>query len=85
MRLLDRVQDGSLDVAVLYSPPQRQDLVAELLAEEKLVMVTSTPDGTMTPEQYIYVDWGPAFAANHQAVFPNWGAHRHQSRLGRSP
>jgi LysR family transcriptional regulator, flagellar master operon regulator len=74
MRLLDRVQDGSLDVAVLYSPPQRQDLVAELLAEEKLVMVTSTPDGTMTPEQYIYVDWGPAFAANHQAAFPELGS-----------
>jgi DNA-binding transcriptional LysR family regulator len=73
-RLLDRVQEGSLDVAVLYSPPQRQDLDSELLADEKLVMVTSAPDGTMTPEQYIYVDWGPTFAANHQAAFPELGS-----------
>jgi LysR family transcriptional regulator, flagellar master operon regulator len=73
-RLLDRVQEGSLDVAVLYSPPQRQELVAELLVEEKLVMVTSAPDDTMTPEQYIYVDWGPAFTANHQAAFPELGS-----------
>ena len=28
----------------------------------------------MIPEQYIYVDWGPAFAANHQAAFPELGS-----------
>ena len=69
-RLLDRVQEGSLDIAVLYSPQQRPDLVTELIAEEKLVMVTSDPDGAMIPGQYIHVDWGPTFAASHQAAFP---------------
>jgi DNA-binding transcriptional LysR family regulator len=68
-RLLDGVHDGSLDLAVLYNPPQRPGLVRELLAEEKLVMVTSSPDGTMNPEQYVYVDWGPSFAADHEAAF----------------
>ncbi|HEX7913059.1 MAG TPA: LysR family transcriptional regulator [Paraburkholderia sp.] len=70
MRLLDRVHDGSLDLAVLYNPPQRPDLVSELLLEEKLVMVTSARNGAMNPASYIYVDWGPSFAANHQAAFP---------------
>lgn len=69
-RLLDRVQEGSLDLAVLYNPPQRQDLVAELLVEEKLVLVTSDPGGALLPEHYVHVDWGSAFAANHQAAFP---------------
>jgi DNA-binding transcriptional LysR family regulator len=69
-RLLDRVHEGSLDLAVLYNPPQRPDLVSELLIEEKLVMVTSASDGTMQPNQYIYVDWGSSFVANHQAAFP---------------
>lgn len=69
-RLLDRVQEGSLDLAVLYNPPQRPDLVCELLVEEKLVMVTSAPDGAMDPAHYVYVDWGPSFAINHQAAFP---------------
>jgi DNA-binding transcriptional LysR family regulator len=81
-RLLDRVQEGSLDVAVLYNPAQRQDLIAELLVEEKLVMVTSASDGTMTPEQYIYVDWGPAFAVNHQAAFPELGSPPVSTSLG---
>jgi DNA-binding transcriptional LysR family regulator len=69
-RLLDRVQDGSLDLAVLYSPPQRPGLVIELLDEEKLVMVTTAADGRAHPDDYILVDWGAAFAANHQAAFP---------------
>jgi DNA-binding transcriptional LysR family regulator len=69
-RLLDRVQDGSLDLAVLYNPPQRPGLVSELLLEEKLIMVTTNPDGTMDPDSYIYVGWGPSFAINHQAAHP---------------
>jgi DNA-binding transcriptional LysR family regulator len=69
-RLLDRVQEGSLDLAVLYNPPQRPGLVSELLVEEKLILVTSSADGVMDPAHYIYVDWGPSFAANHEAAFP---------------
>ncbi|MEG1053321.1 MAG: LysR family transcriptional regulator, partial [Janthinobacterium sp.] len=69
-RLLDAVHDGSLDLAVLYNPPQRPGLVSELLAEEKLVMVTTRADGQMLVDKYVYVDWGPAFAANHQAAYP---------------
>jgi len=69
-RLLDAVHDGSLDLAVLYNPPQRPGLVSELLAEEKLVMLTTRPDGQMHADAYVYVDWGPSFAANHQAAFP---------------
>ncbi|WP_179400741.1 LysR family transcriptional regulator [Burkholderia guangdongensis] len=70
-RLLDRVEDGSLDLALLYNPPQRPGLVCELLLEEKLVMVTSLVDGRLDPGQYVYVDWGPNFGANHQAAFPD--------------
>jgi len=44
-RLLDRVQDGSLDVAVLYNPPPRPELVLELITEEKLILVTTDEDG----------------------------------------
>ncbi|MEZ2126598.1 MULTISPECIES: LysR family transcriptional regulator [unclassified Sinorhizobium] len=68
--LLSRVQDGSLDFAVLYNPPPWPNLVAELLLEEKLVLVTTSPDGALVPQNYVYVDWGPAFAVNHQTAFP---------------
>lgn len=70
-RLLERIEDASLDLALLYNPQQRPGLVCELLVEEKLVMVTNRPDGRLDVEQYVYVDWGSSFAANHQAAFPD--------------
>jgi DNA-binding transcriptional LysR family regulator len=69
-RLLDKVQDGSLDVAVLYSPPNRPEFVLELLAEEKLVLVTTAEDGAVRPEDYIFVDWGEPFTTSHATAFP---------------
>jgi DNA-binding transcriptional LysR family regulator len=69
-RLLDRVQEGSLDVAVLYSPPPRPELVLELLAEEKLVLVTTGEDGDIRPEDYILVNWGEPFTTSHATAFP---------------
>ena len=70
-RLVERVQDGALDVAVLYSAQRQTSLVVELLAEEKLVMVTTHPDRKYDPENYIHVDWGPDFATNQQNAFPD--------------
>jgi DNA-binding transcriptional LysR family regulator len=68
--LLTRVQDGSLDLAVLYNPPPRPNLVSELLYEEKLILVTTSPEGKLISDAYVYVDWGRAFAVNHQTAFP---------------
>ena len=71
-KLLERVQDGSLDVAVLYSPPQRPELVLELLVEEKLILVTTADDGAVRPEDYIRVDWGEPFTTSHATAFPEF-------------
>jgi DNA-binding transcriptional LysR family regulator len=70
-RLMERVQNGSLDAAVLYSPEHHPNLVTELLDEEKLVMVTTDPAGRYDPETYIHVDWGAEFTANEQSAFPD--------------
>ena len=69
-RLIERVQTGVLDAAVLYSPQRRSGLVVELLADEKLVMVTTSPDGGYHAESYIRVDWGPDFVASQKTAFP---------------
>lgn len=71
MHLLDKVQNGSLDLAVVYSPPPRPDLTIELLTEEKLVMVTTSENGRPSPEDYIHIDWGPAFEMSLQTAFPH--------------
>jgi DNA-binding transcriptional LysR family regulator len=72
--LVERVAAGTLDVAVVYSPPLRPGLRIELLIEEKLVLATTeTGPGTPDPANYVYVDWGPDFARQHALAFPGLG------------
>jgi LysR family transcriptional regulator, flagellar master operon regulator len=73
-QLVDQVMSGTLDIAVVYAPPQRPGLRIELLIEEKLVLVTTRKRGrTIEPADYVYVDWGPEFAAQHALAFPELG------------
>ena len=73
--LLERVVDGTLDLAVLYAPQQRPGLKIELLIEERLVLVTTAHRATgPRPSDYVFVDWGPEFAAQHHLAFPRLAA-----------
>lgn len=70
-RLLEQVQNGTLDVAVLYSPHRRPGIETRLLLEEELVAVSTQPGRTrLDLTDYVYVDWGPDFRAQHDRVFP---------------
>jgi DNA-binding transcriptional LysR family regulator len=70
--LMEQVQDGVIDVAVIYAPPRRTGIITELLVEEKLVAVTTRADGEDSlADDYVHVDWGPDFSARHHAAFPN--------------
>jgi DNA-binding transcriptional LysR family regulator len=71
-RLMGQVQDGSLDVAILYAAPRKPGVIAELLFEEKLVLARTTPaTQPLKPEDYIQIDWGEGFASSYQAAFPD--------------
>ena len=62
---------GTLDIVIAYAPRQRTGLRIELLIEEKLVLLSTSPDPA--PPQaadYVYVDWGSDFAAQHSLAFP---------------
>jgi DNA-binding transcriptional LysR family regulator len=70
-RLIERVQDGVIDIAVIYAPPRQPGIVTELLLDEALVAATTDPNGNEPPaDEYVYVDWGSEFAASHHAAFP---------------
>lgn len=72
--LMEQVTNGVLDLAIMYAPQQRPGVHVELLLEEKLVLVTTDPDAIgCTPENYVYVDWGPEFANHHAMAFPEIG------------
>jgi DNA-binding transcriptional LysR family regulator len=69
--LLAQVAEGIVDIAVVYAPQQRPGLKVELLIEEKLVLVTTSRRATAPrADDYVFVDWGPEFAAQHQLAFP---------------
>src|SRR3546814_9585719 len=71
-RLMGQVQDCSLDLAVIYAAPSLPGVIAELLFEEKLVLVRTTPTTTeLTREDDVEIDWGDEFAANYHAAFPD--------------
>lgn len=73
--LTGQVSSGALDVAVMYQPEYRPGARVELLLEEKLVLVTTTPPGSAADERqaYVYVDWGHDFAQHHELSFPDDG------------
>ncbi len=70
--LMTQVSEGVIDLALMYAPQYRPGLKIELLMKEKLVLVTTARRRTTTPhaEDYVYVDWGPDFAAHHNLTFP---------------
>lgn len=81
--LLNRVSDGSLEIAVVYAPQQRPGLRIELLIEEKLVLVTTSKrGGKPKPADYVYVDWGHEFAAQHSLAFPELSSAGVSTTLG---
>jgi hypothetical protein len=71
--LMNQVSEGILDIAVLYAPQLRPGLKVELLMEEKLLLVTTRKSkGERSAADYVYVDWGPDFAAQHSLSFPEF-------------
>ncbi|HXV12541.1 MAG TPA: LysR family transcriptional regulator [Burkholderiales bacterium] len=69
--LMNQVGDGVIDIAVLYAPQHRPGLKIEKVMEEKLVLVTTARrKGAKHSGDYVYVDWGPEFAAQHNLSFP---------------
>ena len=73
-RLMEQVQEGALDIAILYAAPPRPGVIAELLYEENLVLVRTTPvDRPLGPDDHVHVDWGEDFAASYHAAFPDAG------------
>lgn len=68
--LMRRLIEGTLDIALMYTPTHSPGLVVEQLFDEQLVLVSSHADERVPGEDYVYVDWGPAFYAKHAQHYP---------------
>jgi len=106
--LMQRLVEGVMDIAVMYTPERRPGFEVELLFEEHLVLVTSEirggqrsargradsergdrgradrgradrgradrgrgDRGPLPGRNYVYIDWGPEFQADHSLNFPD--------------
>lgn len=71
--LMQGLIEGRLDIGVMYTPQSRPGLTVEPFLEETLIMVSTTPRVSAEPDDnYIYIDWGPEFFAQHNARFPEF-------------
>lgn len=70
-QLLERVREGALDLAVLYEPPAQPGLTVELLANEKLIMVTTAEGRAPSVDDYVHVGWGSLFNDSIRSAFPD--------------
>lgn len=71
--LMQSLIEGRADAAVMYAPQARPGLIVELLLEERLVLVSTHENPPAEPQSdYVYVDWGPEFYAQHSLAFPTF-------------
>jgi DNA-binding transcriptional LysR family regulator len=63
---------GAQDIAVLYTPQTQPDLYFETLGEVGYVMVSTHARQMrdVTPDDYIFANYAPAFARTHDALLP---------------
>jgi len=68
--LMRRLIEGTLDLGLMYTPSHSPGLVVEPLFEEQLILVSSRADDREPGEDYVYVEWGPGFYAQHAQRYP---------------
>jgi LysR family transcriptional regulator, flagellar master operon regulator len=70
--LVGKVMNGTLDLIILYDPPTSTDLTSVKIGELKLGLAASVEGEKLneaTTQNYVYVDWGTAFANFHAKRF----------------
>jgi LysR family transcriptional regulator, flagellar master operon regulator len=71
--LMEALIDGRAHIGVMYTPQARPGLTIEPLLEDRLVMVSTLADPPAEPAgDYLYIDWGAEFFAQHSLAFPNF-------------
>jgi DNA-binding transcriptional LysR family regulator len=63
--------DGTIDVGVMYTPQTRPGFKVSKLFEDQLVLVACDARGSLEPARnYVMIDWGPEFLADHALNYP---------------
>lgn len=65
-QLVDRLSQGTLDIAIVHRVEYAPGFQVEQLLEEKLILVSAAQGD----KPYVYVDWGPEFRKQHDSAMP---------------
>jgi DNA-binding transcriptional LysR family regulator len=68
--LMRRLIEGTLDIGLMYTPTHSPGLIVEHLFDETLVLVSTRPNESEPGDDYIFIEWGPGFRAQHAQSFP---------------
>ncbi|WP_305907961.1 LysR family transcriptional regulator [Methylomarinum sp. Ch1-1] len=69
--LTRRLIEGTIDIGLMYTPQHSPSVMIEHLFDETLVLLTTDPTKPWPDDDYVYVDWGPAFYAQHCISYPD--------------
>lgn len=72
--LLRFLQEGIVDIGLLYEPTSLPELAIKPIGKLKLILVSSQTYPShkeATQHNYVYVDWGTAFGIFHAKKFPD--------------
>ncbi|MGD8642601.1 MAG: LysR family transcriptional regulator [Gammaproteobacteria bacterium] len=69
--LMRHLIDGTLDIGLMYTPTHSPELAIEHLFDETLIFVSTRPDDLAPGDDYIYIEWGPGFYAQHSQNYPD--------------
>lgn len=70
--LMAHLEEGSIDMGLMYTPSHSPGLVVEHLFDETLVLVSTNPDDTAPGDDYIYIEWGQNFYSQHAQHYPDF-------------
>ena len=72
--IMRNLLDGAIDLGFVFDPPKTPQLLVKELIPVPLVMVSSERSNSVenaVKENYIFVDWGTAFAMAHARQYPD--------------
>lgn len=84
--MLERIMNGTMDLAFIYDAPQGLDLISQPLKTIRLRLVSSNKNETAEValnNGFINVNWGLNFAVQFATQFPEISATRLNTGLGR--
>lgn len=72
-RIVQKLEQGTIDLGFLYEPPQLRDMVVQEVSDISLILVSTHNElevDEALAEGYVRVDWGTQFSSLHERHFP---------------